>query len=185
MKKKKNNGDFLRNASIKTLKRYIKKQNKKVICWKCQSLVKTKDMVFFSKNNSMCNTCVEKGSKKRNELKKKLKEVYTLKDKKITMMAFGYKCYNCKTKKDLQIDHHRPISKGFPLSLSNAVVLCDKCNRKKLASLPEDFYGKARCADLDRKLINIQNGVYKDETEKDSNTTVIDKPLLIIKRKKC
>jgi CRISPR/Cas system Type II protein with McrA/HNH and RuvC-like nuclease domain len=50
------------------------------------------------------------------------------------------KCFKCKDKKDLTIDHHYPLSQGFGLSISNAVPLCRKCNSKKGIKDPVDFY---------------------------------------------
>lgn len=77
------------------------------------------------------------------------------KKKRITLKAFEHKCYNCGAVTELCIDHHRPLIKKFALALDNAVVLCSLCNSKKGQKDPEEFYGTERCAELDKKLIEI------------------------------
>lgn len=176
----KDNSDFLKNASIRTLKRHLKRQNKKVKCKRCDTLYKRKEMTFFSKDYPVCKECIKKGSEKRNKIKKSVNENYSKEDRVITLKAFGYKCYKCGSKNNLQIDHHRPLSKGFPLTLDNAVVLCGPCNRKKLAKSPEKFYGKRRCDRLDRKLKNIKKGILEEPEEPKKENK---KPLVIIKKK--
>ena len=74
------------------------------------------------------------------------------------MKEFNYQCYNCKTYENLHIDHHKPLSKGYPLTLYNAVVLCQTCNQTKFTKMPEDFYSKSKLKRLEAKLnkINIR-----------------------------
>ena len=95
-------------------------------------------------------------SRKRRDRKANVGEHYTAKDYKITMAAFNSRCYNCNSTKHLCIDHHKPLSKGNPLSLGNAVVLCRTCNLSKGTKNPEDFYTKVSCAKLNKKLSNIK-----------------------------
>lgn len=82
-------------------------------------------------------------------------ENYTFIHKKITLKSFNNKCANCGKRKKLTIDHHRPLSKGNPLTLSNAVPLCCNCNSSKGNRRPEKFYGIKKCKMLDKKLIKI------------------------------
>jgi 5-methylcytosine-specific restriction endonuclease McrA len=79
-------------------------------------------------------------NRKRKALKRKLDQNYSEYDSNITKQAFNCKCVNCNSSNNLTIDHHFPLSKGNPLSLSNAVVLCRSCNSSKGAKSPEDFY---------------------------------------------
>lgn len=59
-------------------------------------------------------------------------------------------CVLCGTSENLQIDHVRPLSKGFGLEPGNAVVLCKYCNQskgtKELEDLPEESANKIRDA---------------------------------------
>lgn len=83
-------------------------------------------------------------------------ENYTAAHEKITLKAFGNKCFKCKSGDRLHIDHHRPLVKGHPLSLNNAVVLCLSCNSSKGTKNPEKFYGKRVCIKLDNLLAKIK-----------------------------
>jgi 5-methylcytosine-specific restriction endonuclease McrA len=91
----------------------------------------------------------------RRALKVGTNEMYTSDDERITLKEFGNKCYRCKSHDHLCIDHHRPLSAGFPLSLTNAVVLCGSCNASKGPKRPEEFYGQKKCRALDKKLKKI------------------------------
>ena len=84
-----------------------------------------------------------------------VEENYTPKMEQITRKAFRNKCYNCGSDDDLCIDHHRPLTKGHALTISNAVVLCRVCNGSKSDRNPEDFYGLKKCEALDKKLNKI------------------------------
>ena len=79
-------------------------------------------------------------SRKRRAMKQEIKEQYTKEDEAYTRDLFMNKCFNCDCKENLTIDHHQPLSKGFPLARDNAVVLCKSCNSSKNDKLPEDFY---------------------------------------------
>lgn len=46
-------------------------------------------------------------------------ENYTSEHEKITLAAFGNKCFKCGNGDKLHVDHHRPLIKGHPLSLDN------------------------------------------------------------------
>lgn len=93
--------------------------------------------------------------RKRRAKKAEVNENYTTEQEKITREAFNHKCFNCGSTNKLHIDHHRPLSKGNPLTLSNAVLLCQICNSSKHNKDPEDFYGEKKCAKLDKILIKI------------------------------
>jgi len=65
---------------------------------------------------------------------------------------FGNRCFNCGSKKNLQIDHHVPLSFGYPLKFNdeyNAVLLCKRCNNKKSSLLPHRFYRREQLKELE------------------------------------
>lgn len=80
--------------------------------------------------------------RRRRELKRHIDMNYSAIDERMTRILFGNLCFKCESKNDLQIDHHYPLSKGFGLSLDNAVLLCGYCNNSKNDSLPEKFYSQ-------------------------------------------
>lgn len=94
--------------------------------------------------------------RRRRERKIACGEVYSSEHQRATFRAFDNKCFNCGSGDNLHIDHHRPLVKGHPLSLDNAVVLCESCNKSKSIKDPEDFYGITRCQELDTKLAQIK-----------------------------
>ncbi len=64
---------------------------------------------------------------------------------------FEYRCFNCSSESSLSLDHHYPLSLGYPLTKDNAVLLCRSCNSSKSANLPEDFYCKDKLEILEVK----------------------------------
>ncbi|WP_320047829.1 HNH endonuclease [uncultured Ilyobacter sp.] len=91
----------------------------------------------------------------------KRKEIKVFFDDKLTESEkiklhdiFEERCFKCKSTEHLSIDHHIPISKGYPLKDKeaglNAVVLCEKCNRQKGDIPPEKYYTK-------EELIKLEN----------------------------
>jgi len=71
-----------------------------------------------------------------------------------TFKLFGNSCFNCGSTSKLCLDHHYPLSKGYKLTKSNAVILCNICNSSKGAKLPEDFYTEEQLNELKIKGIN-------------------------------
>jgi 5-methylcytosine-specific restriction endonuclease McrA len=94
-------------------------------------------------------------ARRRRAKKLEVNEQYSEEDNVITNKEFNYKCYNCKSNEDLTIDHHYPLSKGYPLTLTNAVVLCRSCNSSKGNKDPKDFYSSLKYIKLTKKLIKI------------------------------
>jgi 5-methylcytosine-specific restriction endonuclease McrA len=86
--------------------------------------------------------------KKRKDTTRKLSFIYNINDQKITYRLFDNKCFNCDSIKKLCIDHHYPASKGFGLSLDNAVLLCNSCNSSKNNKLPHEFYSNSKLEQL-------------------------------------
>lgn len=78
--------------------------------------------------------------RKRRAISKQINENFSVSDEQIIMKIFGNKCFNCGSQEKLEIDHHYPLSKGNPLTLLNAVLLCESCNCSKKDKIPENFY---------------------------------------------
>lgn len=73
---------------------------------------------------------------RKNNLDCDISDVFILVVKK----SFDNVCFKCKTKKDLCLDHHFPLSKGFGMNAKNVVLLCKSCNSSKYNKMPCDFY---------------------------------------------
>lgn len=80
---------------------------------------------------------------------------------------FDHKCFNCGSASRLSVDHHYPLSLGYALVESNAVVLCVLCNSRKKAKLPEQFYSDEQISELSSKY-----GVMKQSDDIVRATTV-------------
>jgi 5-methylcytosine-specific restriction endonuclease McrA len=89
---------------------------------------------------------------KRRQRKQGLNESYTQDDKEYTLALFNHSCANCGATDNLCIDHHKPLSKGYPLSRDNAVVLCNSCNCQKSNKMPEEFYSPDTLKLIESKL---------------------------------
>ena len=87
-----------------------------------------------------CRLCHKMRERIRRDLKQRLDHNYTFQDERLTKLVFSDLCFNCNSSNLLEIDHHYPLSHGFGLSVSNAVLLCRSCNASKNNRLPEDFY---------------------------------------------
>lgn len=110
---------------------------------------------WYKKNKAK----VLEGKRRRRDRQANCEESYTRSDERITLQAFSNKCFRCNSEDNLHIDHHRPLVKGFGLSVGNAVVLCGPCNHSKGIKDPEKFYGTKVCAKLDRKLAKLEKQV--------------------------
>ena len=53
-----------------------------------------------------------------------------------------YKCYYCGEKKELEIEHKIPVSRGGKFERENIVPSCKLCNRKKGTMTAEEFLKK-------------------------------------------
>lgn len=61
--------------------------------------------------------------------------------------VFGRRCVACGALQRIELDHHRPRSKGHGL-LHDAVPLCVRCNRRKGNKDPEAFYDGWKLAEI-------------------------------------
>jgi 5-methylcytosine-specific restriction endonuclease McrA len=83
---------------------------------------------------------IQQYTRRRRELKLLLDFNFTQEDVKFIHSRFNRQCFNCGSADKLEIDHHYPLSKGFGLSVQNAVLLCKSCNTHKKDKFPEAFY---------------------------------------------
>lgn len=87
-------------------------------------------------------------SHRRREWKSGLDSNFKTEDVSYVYSRFENKCFLCNTNIKLSIDHHRPLSRGFGLSIQNAVLLCISCNSSKGTKLPEEFYDVKQLEEL-------------------------------------
>lgn len=66
---------------------------------------------------------------------------------------WGNKCAFCDKTKKLQVDHWRPLSKGYALTVGNAVLLCKTCNSSKRDKLPEELNNQVLRAAIEQRLL--------------------------------
>jgi 5-methylcytosine-specific restriction endonuclease McrA len=93
---------------------------------------------YFSSEKFL--TLARHKERRRRELKKAVDSIFTIQDAAFVKNKFQNICFNCGSSERLSIDHHYPLSKGFGLSIKNAVLLCKSCNSSKNNRFPEEFY---------------------------------------------
>lgn len=124
-------------SKIVERKRVYYIQNKEFIC--------NKRKIYYENNKDKCLTLVLK----RRELKQLLNENISNEFLQKIRKKFFNKCFNCESTKSLCIDHHKPLSKGYALDETNAVLLCKSCNSRKSAKDPLEFYSKEKIKELE------------------------------------
>ena len=78
---------------------------------------------------------------KRREIKNGIAlNYYKKSDRLYTLDLFKNECFNCMSKDNIEVDHHKPLSQKYGLSRTNAVLLCRSCNGRKSNKNPKDFY---------------------------------------------
>lgn len=130
------------------------KKNKKEINEKHKKYNKKhkKDKKEYDKARYLKNKDKRKEYNRRRRAKKeKVGEYFSIEDERFIRNLFNNECFCCKSKNNLAIDHIYPLSKGNPLTLKNACVLCKSCNSSKAAKNPLKFFGKAKF----KKLLSI------------------------------
>jgi hypothetical protein len=79
--------------------------------------------------------------RKRRAFRRAVAEHFTAEQERFVMAFQHGICALCgQDSPPLHIDHWRPLSKGYSLTLSNAVVLCASCNCQKQDCMPEELY---------------------------------------------
>ena len=114
--------------------------------------VKNADKKWKSKNREK----ISAQKAKRRALSVGVKENFDESKRKTTFNKFGNRCFNCNSENNLTVDHHMPLSAGFPLEENNAVVLCRSCNSSKGTKLPKEFYTKTQLKELQNVLYESQ-----------------------------
>lgn len=160
-----------KNARVAAKNKIKPATKKEKQCSRCK---KIKNIEYFSKCSSnpdgfqyICKSCQKFAFRnysinnpdkifeirnRRREREKMVKNNYSKINLKTTMSVFDNKCFNCGSGKNLSIDHHCPLSKGNPLKIDNAVLLCKSCNSSKRDTSPEVFYSKNKLKKLNKKL---------------------------------
>jgi 5-methylcytosine-specific restriction endonuclease McrA len=101
--------------------------------------------------SNYCRSCIS-DNRRRRALKRNIFQKYSHEDESFTRKLFNSQCFNCGSKKNLCIDHHKPLSKGNALTRKNAVLLCNSCNCSKQDKLPEEFYCKEKIEQVNKIL---------------------------------
>lgn len=61
----------------------------------------------------------------------------------------GHRCSQCRSPRELQVDHVIPVSRGGTHDQSNLAVLCVRCHRKKTAQEGGGYRSTRTAADAD------------------------------------
>jgi 5-methylcytosine-specific restriction endonuclease McrA len=125
----------------------VKERDKK---WreKNKDKIKESDKKWREKNKDKVNLI----SLKRRERKRNLNEKsFTHQHIKQIKQKFENKCFHCGEKEKLALDHFYPLSKGFPLTEDNCVILCKSCNSSKCNKDPRDFFSSEQINILKEK----------------------------------
>lgn len=145
---KKNKPSFKIYAKKRALLKHdeIKKKNKE---WVFNNKEKVKYIKRKYRISNKGKISSLRGAHKRLQLKKFI-DVNVISSNEINdcRNKFNNSCFNCGSIDNLELDHNFPLSKGFPLILENAVILCKSCNSSKKDSLPEEFYSEKKLSEL-------------------------------------
>jgi len=95
-----------------------------------------------SKIGYRCVYCSKAKSAKVRSRQFGIDETFNGLDVSMVFERFSHTCFKCGSKSDLCIDHHWPRRFKQPLSHSNAVILCGKCNSSKGTKSPASFYSE-------------------------------------------
>ena len=94
------------------------------------------DKIYYENNKEK----YYEAGRRRRARKLKVKENFTIEEEKFILKLFNYRCFNCEDDDNLTIDHLKPLIKGHPLTITNAIVLCRSCNSSKGTKDPEIFF---------------------------------------------
>jgi len=83
---------------------------------------------------------VRTSTRKRRAKKQAVHEQFTTEMERFVFQFWGSRCAVCGETKNCCIDHWHPLSRGNGLTITNAVLLCLRCNSKKHAKLPDQHY---------------------------------------------
>lgn len=143
-------------------KEYYEKHKEDIL--KCNKLYRTNNKEKVSEINKKwqrdhieCTKKIKrKGSRKRRAKKAEVEELFDSDMEAFVLDVFDNKCFNCGSINNLHIDHFRPLSRGFKLEISNALVLCISCNSAKHNKMPEKYFGTNK-SKIIQKILNENN----------------------------
>jgi 5-methylcytosine-specific restriction endonuclease McrA len=99
---------------------------------------------------------------RRKELETFFNDKLDYKEKERLYDIFERRCFKCGSRERLTIDHHLPLSKGYPLKDKeaglNGVILCEKCNSHKGDNLPSEYYERKELQKLEE--MGIRSHLY-------------------------
>ena len=130
-----------------------------------------KNKISFSITEKRINK-IFKVKSKRYERHKIIDSNFTYADNQWIKHLFEHRCFNCGSKKNLQIDHHMPLSLGYGLKIDdkyNAVLLCKRCNGQKSSLLPTKFYTPSQL-----KILEISYDIHTHKDKHIDNSKNID-----------
>ena len=131
-----------RTAQIIRKAEYRKKNAKKITAYnkkyyrKNKAVILYKTKIWWSKNHEKRHQY----NRTRRALKRGVQEKFTPKMRKIVFEVFKHRCFKCGCKHGLTVDHFLALYKKNPLTLLNAILLCNSCNSAKWKRDPEDFF---------------------------------------------
>ncbi len=96
---------------------------------------------------------IKAANRRRRALRQGVQERFIADMAQFTRAFWDHTCALCGETEDLCIDHWRPLSAGNPLTLANAVVLCQACNTRKRARDPDDIFAVEVVARIETKLL--------------------------------
>jgi 5-methylcytosine-specific restriction endonuclease McrA len=103
---------------------------------------------YRKSNKGIMNS--RRGAQKRLHVKKQVDaNIINVAQIKFIYSKFSHQCFNCGSDNTLCLDHHYPLSKGYPLIEQNTVILCNSCNTSKGNKLPQNFYTEAKLKQLE------------------------------------
>lgn len=65
---------------------------------------------------------------------------WTSVERQFVLRRAGWRCEDCGSPHELEVDHYVPFALGGEHSLRNTRCLCGPCNRRKGATHPEEYY---------------------------------------------
>lgn len=107
-----------------------------------------KKKIYRQNNPGKIVECRHRYRAKKHNLQEYFPESY----KRFVHSFWDHKCASCDSIDDLCIDHWMPLSRGYPLAMGNAVLLCRRCNSRKRDHLPWDIFQGAMVVEIEARL---------------------------------
>jgi 5-methylcytosine-specific restriction endonuclease McrA len=106
-----------------------------------------RELKYYRENKAMCHAWAKKRRAVQLAIGEPANPDKTFRAE--TLRRFKNACFNCGTVERLNLDHHVPLHRGAKLELTNAVVLCAKCNSRKARRMPREFYTEKQLKKLE------------------------------------